>query len=140
MPWDLELNEDGSMPLYPQLFRGSRKIAQAIKITARQFVGEWLPDETEGMRYLDWIESNWADLQGIGGEMRANFASVDGVEAIRDFSITRPNNGDTIRVSFTVVPTDDEEQFDMGISIDPAPTGNLMPVVWSSFDSRRIAG
>jgi len=135
--YDLELNADGSCPLYPRLFRGARKIAQSVKIACKTHAGEWLPDRTKGMAFTTWIEQLWRDLQSIGGTIRAELAEVQGVSSVTEFSIRQV--GREILVTASLL-TDDGEQFGVQVEFAAGPQGNMIPLVYTSFDSKRFLG
>lgn len=96
MTYDIQLNPDGTLPLNPILFTGSRKTAQAITTRLRLWLGEWLPDVTVGMPYVQWIDNLWRDLQTIGGLIRLEIEKEEGV-SINEFSINQV--GREIRVN-----------------------------------------
>jgi len=88
MSYDIQLNPDGTLPLDPVLFTGPQKSAQAVAIRLRLWLGEWLPDVTVGMPYIQWIDSLWRDLQTIGGLIRLEIEREEGV-VISQFSIAQ---------------------------------------------------
>lgn len=137
MTWDIKLNPDGTMPLYPQLHTGRAKIAQAVAIGLKQHKEEWLPDETAGMAYQEWIRNRWQPLQAIGGQIRQEMLAVEGVVDVQDFSIRRVLR--EILVTATLIDSTGES-FLVEMETDTGPSGNVVPLVYFSFHGKRHLG
>lgn len=136
--YDIELDENGRMPLYPRFVTGTPKIRQSLALALRTHEGEWLPDATRGLPFEAWINELWSTLQVIGGEIRQEMLSVPGVLDVTDFEISR--SGATIRAAATVLTDGDQLEFGVTIENLDAPSGNLRALVWMHYDSRRFIG
>lgn len=132
--FDLRLNADGTMPLYPDLVTGIAKTVQAIKIALQLWEGEYVLDLTAGLNIPAWIEDLFRDLDAIGDEIRNEILDVSGVVRIENFQISK--TGRLVSFSAHVYITDDAVTISGEFGIDEQ--GNRRALVWDAAFSRSL--
>jgi hypothetical protein len=67
---------------------GAERVAQAVGIRLRTWLGEWFLDATHGVPYLEEILDKGKRPQIIESVLRAQILDVGGVMAIESFGLT----------------------------------------------------
>lgn len=134
--YDVLLQADGDLPVFPRHVTGIRRVAQRVRIRLLTHLGEWIKDTTIGIPYQDWIFDLMDDVPTIGGFIRQTIESIDEVERVDNFTCTK--SGETVSVSCTIVVTRDE-RFDLKVDVGATERGNYIPVVFFHFGAGTIS-
>ena len=81
---------------------GAERVAQAIGIRLRTWLGEWFLDATHGVPYLDDVLGKARRPEMVDAVLRAQILDVAGVQGIERFALTLDAKARTARVEFTV--------------------------------------
>jgi hypothetical protein len=82
---------------------GAERVAQAIGIRLRAWLGEWFLDATHGVPYVDEILGKGRRPEMVEAVLRAQILSVAGVQSIQSFSLSLNAQARTARVDFAAV-------------------------------------
>ncbi len=80
---------------------GRDRIAQKIKITLQEWLGEWFLDRRKGTPYLEVILKKNVRLSSVESILRARILSVQGVQRITQFNMEFNNRTRSLRLDFT---------------------------------------
>jgi len=72
--WDL--------PTKPAQGTGIEVIRQRLMIRLRRFLGEWILDETKGLKYMEWTTTKPVPLDEIGADLRREIETTPEVDRI----------------------------------------------------------
>ncbi len=78
MSYDVQLI-DGDLPAVTQHITGNDLTVQRLEIRLATFLGEWLLDTTEGLRYLEWLQQTPPRVDEIGADLRREVETTPGV-------------------------------------------------------------
>lgn len=81
---------------------GAERVAQAVGIRLRTWLGEWFLDVTHGVPYVDEVLGKGRRPELVEAVLRAQILSVAGVQGIDAFALTIDPRARTARVDFTV--------------------------------------
>jgi hypothetical protein len=82
---------------------GAERVAQAIGIRLRTWLGEWFLDATHGVPYVDEVLGKGRRPEMVEAVLRAQILSVAGVRGIQSFSLSLNAQARTVRVDFAAV-------------------------------------
>lgn len=74
--------------LPPKPLDGAERVAQAIGIRLRTWLGEWFLDTSHGVPYLERVLGKTKSPELAEAILRGQVLSVAGVKAIQSFSLT----------------------------------------------------
>lgn len=78
-------SRDLSFPLQP--LDGAERVAQAIGIRLRCWLGEWFLDTTHGVPYLEKVLGKVSRPEIVEAVLRNQILTVAGVKSIKNFSL-----------------------------------------------------
>lgn len=81
---------------------GAERVAQAVGIRLRTWLGEWFLDATHGVPYLDEVLGKGRRPELVEAVLRAQILGVAGVQGLDAFTLTIDSRARTARVDFTV--------------------------------------
>jgi hypothetical protein len=82
---------------------GTERVAQAIGIRLRTWLGEWFLDATHGVPYVDEVLGKGRRPEMVEAVLRAQILGVAGVQSIQAFSLSLNAQARTARVDFVAV-------------------------------------
>jgi len=88
---DVQLAENGDLPKYTYHTSGNAEVVQKISIRLNTFRGEWILDDSEGLPFLEWLQTKDPPEADIENRIRAEINAVEGVETIRELDVDIPS-------------------------------------------------
>jgi hypothetical protein len=82
---------------------GAERVAQAIGIRLRTWLGEWFLNATHGVPYVDEVLGKGRRPEMVEAVLRAQILGVAGVRSIQRFSLSLNAQARTVRVDFAAV-------------------------------------
>lgn len=89
--------------LPPQPLNGAERVAQAITIHLRTWLGEWFLDATHGVPYMESILGKVRNPALIESILRNEILSVAGVRSIDSFTLNIDNRTRICNVQFVAM-------------------------------------
>lgn len=86
--------------LPPRQLDGAERVAQAIGIRLRCWLGEWFLDTTHGVPYLERIFGKVSRPEMVEAILRAQILGVAGVRSIKAFALSIDPHTRLARVEF----------------------------------------
>jgi hypothetical protein len=80
---------------------GAARVAQAIGIRLRTWLGEWFLDQTHGVPYLEEVLDKGRSPEIIEAVLRAQILDVQGVQGIEAFSLEIDARNRRLQVNFS---------------------------------------
>lgn len=81
---------------------GAARVAQAVGIRLRTWLGEWFLDTTHGVPYLERVLGKVSRPEIVEAVLRSQILGVAGVKTIVSFSLQIDPNTRVARADFTV--------------------------------------
>jgi hypothetical protein len=82
---------------------GAERVAQAVGIRLRAWLGEWFLDQARGVPYVDSVFGKGGRPEMIEATLRAQILGVAGVRSIETFEMQIDAQTRKLRVDFSVV-------------------------------------
>jgi hypothetical protein len=99
---DVQLKENGDLPLQTELTDGVNEIIQKILIRLQTFEGEWMLDQTAGLPWLRWLETKSPPTVEIENAVLEEIQAVEGVEAVELNTVTFDRDDAELALEATV--------------------------------------
>jgi len=99
---DLKLNprtRDLVLPIVP--VDGAERVAQAVGIRLRTWLGEWFLDTTHGVPYLENILIKSARPEIVEAILRSQILQVKGVKSIKSFTLNLDQRSRKASITFS---------------------------------------
>ena len=81
---------------------GAERVAQAVGIRLRAWLGEWFLDEGRGVPYVDSVFGKGARPELIEATLREQILEVSGVRSVESFEMKIDAQTRKVRVDFSV--------------------------------------
>jgi hypothetical protein len=85
---DILVDDDGDLPVTPQMVTGIALVAQRIKRRLQRGTGEWFVDPSKGLPLIEWRQQKPPQVQQILFRLQQEIRLVPGVVSTSNFQGT----------------------------------------------------
>lgn len=117
---DIRLDSAGDLPDVGALITGAELVAQRIGVRLRTWLGEWLLDNTKGMRWREWQGTKPFPLDLVTTMVRREIDTTPGVLRTSIVSATFSTDGEAA-ITFDVLCDDGTR---LAVTVTPSAVGN----------------
>lgn len=122
--FDVQLDENGDLPVVTTHFDGWQLTVQRIKARLRTFLGEWVLDTAVGIPYLLWRQERGPDTTSIAAFIRVELEETPGVIRVESCEAAFTVATRTIRITARVV-LEDATLGQVTVALDGGVTQNV---------------
>jgi len=123
MVHDVQLDNNGDIPIRTAYITGPDLVRQRIKIRLNTWRGEWFLDQRLGLPFLEWKQQKPPDVNVIRALIQREIRTTPGVVGVANLEVSLVQG----RIEITGRITVEDVTLDLSAEIS-GPQGNSQPV------------
>jgi len=124
MVHDVQLDNNGDIPIRTAYITGPDLVRQRIKIRLNTWRGEWFLDQRLGLPFLEWKQQKPPDVNVIRALIQREIRTTPGVVGVANLEVSLVQG----RIEITGRITVEDVTLDLSAEIS-GPQGNSQPVM-----------
>ena len=132
--YDIQLDDEGDLPLIPIHTSGIEAVAQRVEIRLRIFFGEWFLDERRGLPWLEWKQQKPPNIDVIRERVRSEIRQARGVVRVESLEVALGVG--TITIKGVIIVAD--ASLALTATVSPANNAQPVTVLISSMSSGAV--